>query len=87
MIERFKRAWLAFKGEQVEDFKWNTQYKVFTDQSREWLDVDLAPRGVKLHLLTKEGMPTHGELNDRTLFQFKGWEPLPSTPQWMKEYR
>ena len=87
MIERLKRAWAAFKNEPKETFSRNENFRVFTDKSRDWLSVDFAPHGVKLHLLTKDGVATHGEITDRTKFQFKGWEPLPSTPHWMKELR
>ena len=87
MLDRFKRAWHAFNDTPVDSFKMNHQHKVFTDQSREWLDVKFAPHGVKLHLLTKDGVATHGVITERTEFQFKGWEPLPSTPHWMKEMR
>jgi hypothetical protein len=87
MLDRLKRAWAAFSDRPVDSFNHNQQMKVFTDRSREWLNIELAPRGIKLHLLTKDGVATHGEVTDRTAFQFKGWEPLPSTPQWMKEIR
>jgi hypothetical protein len=85
-MNRWQRAWHAFWNEP-KGHKHNQQMRVFTDQGREWLDINLAPRGVKLHLLTKESMPTHGEVNDRNIELFKGWEPLPSTPQWMKVIR
>ena len=87
MMFRMVRAWRAFKERPLDDHRWNKQHNVFTDQSREWFDIKTAPRGVKLHLLTREGMPTHGYVNDSTICQFKGWEPLPSTPQWMKQRR
>lgn len=87
MLDRFKRAWHAFKDTPVDSFKMNHQHKVFTDQSREWLDIGLAPHGVKIHALTREGMPTHTILSERTVHLFKGFEPLPSTPHWMKEMR
>jgi hypothetical protein len=85
MIDRFKRAWAAFWDEPAQNFKVNQQMRVFTDQGREWLDINLAPHGVRLHLLTTGCTATHGSVSDRTKFQFIGWEPLPSTPQWMKE--
>ena len=84
MLDRFKRAWAAF-NEAPPEVRHNQTMRVFTDQSREWLDIRLAPRGAKLHLLTTGGVATHGEVTDRTLQHFKGWEPLPSTPKWMKE--
>ena len=87
MIERLKRAWAAFNDEPAQNFKVNDQHKVFTDQNREWLDIRFAPHGVKIHVLTKEGMPTHTVLSDKTAHLFKGFEPLPSTPHWMKELR
>lgn len=87
MLNKIKQKWNSIFGVPPPNFKHNNQMRVFTDQNREWLDIDYAPRGVKLHLLTREGMPTHGEVTESTKFQFKGWEPLPSTPHWMKEIR
>jgi hypothetical protein len=63
-MNRWQRAWQAFWSEPL--YKTNQQMRVFTDQSREWLDVRLAPTGVKLHLLTKDGVAVHGEVTDRT---------------------
>ena len=83
-MNRWQRAWHTFWNEP-KGHKHNQQMRVFTDQGREWLAIELAPRGVKLHLLTRDGVATHGEVTDRTMFQFRGWEPLPSTPQWMKD--
>lgn len=85
MLDRFKRAWHAFNDTPSSSFNYNQQKQVFTDRSREWLDIKFAPRGVKIHLLTKGGIATHGQVTDKTEFQFVGWEPLPSTPHWMKE--
>jgi len=84
-MNRWQRAWQAFWSEP--SYKTNQQMRVFTDQSRSWLDIRLAPTGVKLHLLTKDGVAVHGEVTDRTFSLYKGFEPLPSTPQWMKEIR
>jgi hypothetical protein len=84
MIDRFKRAWAAFKSDEMQ-ISHNQTMRVFKEQSRSRLHDRFAPRGAKLHLLTKDGVATHGEVTDRTLFQFVGFEPLPSTPQWMKE--
>ena len=83
-MNRWQRAWHAFKNEP-KGHKHNQQMRVFTDQGREWLDIRFAPHGVRLHLLTTGCVATHGEVNERTKFQFIGFEPLPSTPQWMKE--
>lgn len=87
MIDRLERAWHAFNDTPVDSFNHNQQMKVFTDKSREWLNIDLAPRGIKLHLLTKGGVAVHGEVTQRSAALYKGWEPLPSTPHWMKEIR
>jgi len=52
-----------------------------------WRDIQTAPLGVKVQLLTSGGVAIHGKINRRDKEDnfYIGWTPLPKIPAFLKE--
>lgn len=57
------------------------------DTTYYWQDIETAPLGAKIQILTSGGVAIHGKLNrqDKQDGYYVGWTPLPKIPPHIKE--
>lgn len=58
---------------------------VAVDQTYFWQAMATCPRGVKVQLLG-DGVAHYGQWNGNDPF-WRGWAPVPTVPNWMKQER
>lgn len=65
----------------------DTAKEVAVDPGYYWRDIESAPLGVKLQLLTLGRVAIHGKLSlkEKQSGFYLGWTPLPKIPAEMKE--
>lgn len=60
-----------------------SRHGVCVDQNYFWQSMETCPRGRKVQLLGKGGLPTHSIYDGKDTFWI-GWAPIPKKPDWMK---
>lgn len=84
--EQFERV---FAGQQhpismaPSPYRLNTEGTVAVDEHNEWLPMDQCPVNVKVQLIGAGGSAVYGEFDGEDKF-WRGWAPVPATPEWMK---
>lgn len=57
--------------------------EVAVDMLNEWQPMTTCPRGALVQLLGQGDVAVHARYDGKSTF-WKGWCPMPKTPEWMK---
>lgn len=66
------------------EFRLNSDKTVAVATDLYWLPMKDAPIGAKIHVLNLGCVATHTVLTEATRKDWKGWQRIPSIPDWMQ---